>query len=218
MKLSNEIFTYITIVFKFDCCPDENYWQIIERRTGIIHRSGSYVGNVAHSLLVEKVRLRSDREYILTMYDKGSNGLQDGDSYYEIYSGIAEDGWIQRALLGRVTGNFGFSLEHIIPMEYAPDSNQKELLHFQNDAYSPQQQNPLGLVVMFSVFITFLVLGFAVGIFSFGRRNDLDKSNSKAEKYGVFSDGHISHEHKFLDIDRGHEDEENTLSEDDFEY
>lgn len=209
MKQSSEIFTHITILFKFDCCPAENFWQITERETGIIHRSRSYVGEDPHSFLEEKVHLRSDREYILTMYDKASNGLQEGDSYYEIYSGIADNGWIERALVGRVTGNFGFSLEHIIPMEYTP---QIELVHFQNDVYTPQVQNTLDLFVMFSVFTTFLVFGFILGIL-FGRRDDVLKSNSKVEEVGPFSKWNASRELQFtFDSDQWDDNEENTRS------
>lgn len=216
MKQSSKILNHITILFKFDCCPDENFWQITERETGIIHRSRSYVGEDPHSLLEEKVHLRSDREYILTMYDKASNGLQEGDSYYEIYSGIADNGWIERALVGRVTGNFGFSLEHIIPMQYSP---QIELVHFQNDVNSTQIQNTSDLFVMFSVFTTFLVFGFILGIL-FGQRDGDLKSNSKAEEAEPFSNWNVSRELQFtFDSDQWDANEENTrtIMEEDLE-
>jgi hypothetical protein len=125
--------------------------------------------------------LRSGKDYIFTMYDKGSNGLQDDDSYYEIYSGIADDGWIQRALLGRVTGNFGFSLEHNIPIEYPSVYSQIELGYFQDDAHSTQLQNHSDLVVMFSVFTTFLLFGFFVGIVS--KQRSSSQSNPTEPNY-----------------------------------
>jgi hypothetical protein len=181
MSKSSKIVTHITIAFKFDCCPDENYWQITEKETGIVHRSRSYMGEIAHSFVEEKVQLRSGKDYIFTMYDKGSNGLQDDDSYYEIYSGIADDGWIQRALLGRVTGNFGFSLEHNIPIEYPSVYSQIELGYFQDDAHSTQLQNHSDLVVMFSVFTTFLLFGFFVGIVS--KQRSSSQSNPTEPNY-----------------------------------
>lgn len=196
MSKPYEIFTHITIAFKFDCCPDENYWQITEKETGIVHRSRSFIGETAHSFLEEKVQLRSGKEYTFTMYDKGLNGLQDDDSYYEIYSGIADDGWIHRALLGRVTGNFGFSLEHNIPMEYPSVHSQNELDYFQNDTHSTQLQNYSDLIVMFSVFTIFLLLGFFVGIFSKQRSSSQSdptepnyerKSEVEEEKAGLSS-------------------------------
>lgn len=181
-------YTHLTIAFQFDCCPDENYWYITERKSGKIYLSRSYESETANSFLNEDFILPADKEYTLTMYDKRANGLESGAPYYEVYSGIAEEGWIQRALIGRVTGNFGFSLEHKIPMTYQANLNVAPHHQIQYEYHPQNKMNQADLLVMLTCLVTFLMFGFIIGVSRFGREFSCKKQIQEESSSPHFSD------------------------------
>jgi len=106
----------IKVLFKLDCCPYENKWEIWNslHPFEVVARK-DYTSSTPNELETDTVYLDGNANYMLRIYDRNGDGLQNG--YYKVIEG--------NTTLAQGSGNFGRTVEHSLqPEVMIPGGNE----------------------------------------------------------------------------------------------